>query len=73
MGLTKLKAMVVKVPNRSDWDLGDILAIARSEGKKLFKTKENVRVVWMCESPYGYVVIMGLGCNQEAGCKHGKE
>lgn len=68
MGL-KIKAMVVKTPNKSDVDVGDVLAIARSEGKKLFKTHENVRVVWMHESPYGYVVVITLGCSQEAGCK----
>jgi hypothetical protein len=62
------KALLVKPQNRPDWDLGDVLAIARSEGKKLFKTHENVRVVWICESPYGYVVIIE-GCNQLSGCK----
>jgi hypothetical protein len=65
----KVKALVVKVPNRSDWDLGDVLAIARSEGKKLFKTNENVRVVWIHETLYGHVVLICLGCNQNAGCK----
>ncbi|MEM2995865.1 MAG: hypothetical protein QXI91_07665 [Candidatus Bathyarchaeia archaeon] len=65
----KVKALIVKPPNRGDWDLGDVLAVARSEGKRLFKTHENVRVLWMCETPYGHVVIVGYGCNQEAGCK----
>lgn len=65
----RVKALVVKPPNRGDWDFGDILAVARSEGKKLFKTHENVRVVWVHETPYGYVVLVALGCNQEAGCK----
>lgn len=65
----KVKALIVKPPLRGDWDFGDILAVARSEGKKLFRTDENVRVVWINESPYGYVVIVALGCNQEAGCK----
>jgi len=63
--------MIIKAPKRSDWDIGDILAIARSEGKKLFKTRENVRVVWMHETPYGHVVIITLGCNQDPGCKGG--
>jgi hypothetical protein len=40
-GSLKVKALVVKPPNRSDWDMGDVLAVARSEGKKLFKTSEN--------------------------------
>lgn len=65
----KVKALIVKPSSRDDWDFGDVLAVARSEGKRLFKTDENVRVVWVSDSPYGYVVIVALGCNQEAGCK----
>jgi len=63
----RVKALVVKPPNRGDWDLGDVLAVARSEAKKLFKS-DDVRIVWMCESPYGFIVI---GCIQDAGCKRG--
>jgi hypothetical protein len=64
----KCKALIVKPADRGDWDLGDVLAIARSEGKRLFKTDENVRVVWVASSPYGYVVIVE-GCSQPAGGK----
>jgi hypothetical protein len=66
------KALIVKPQNRPDWDMGDVLAIARSEGKKLFKTHENVRVVWIGDSPHGYVVIVE-GCNQPSGCKEEEE
>ena len=62
------KALIVKPQNRPDWDMGDVLAVARSVGKKLFHTDENVRVVWVCESPYGSVVIIE-GCTQLPGCK----
>lgn len=62
------KALLIKPQNRPDWDIGDVLAIARSSGKKLFKTNENVRVIWTQESPYGYVVIIE-GCIQPSGCK----
>lgn len=65
------KALIVKPQDRSDWDMGDVLAVARSVGKKLFKTHENVRVVWVCESPYGYVVIIE-GCIHPSGCKMGE-
>jgi hypothetical protein len=65
------KALIVKPQNRPDWDMGDVLAVARSVGKKLFHTDENVRVVWVCESPYGYVVIVE-GCIQLSGCKRGE-
>lgn len=62
------KALIVKPQTRSDWDMGDVLAVARSVGKKLFKTNENIRVLWTCESPYGHVVIIE-GCIQPSGCK----
>ncbi len=62
------KALIVKPQQRPDSDLGDVLALARSLGKKLLKTDENVRVLWTCESPYGYVVIVE-GCIQPSGCK----
>ena len=61
------KALIVKPQPRSDGDLGDVLALARSIGKKLLKTDENVRVLWIRESPYGYVVIVE-GCSQLHGC-----
>jgi len=63
-----LKALLIKPEKRNDWDIGDVLAVARSIGKKLFRTDENVRVLWTCESPYGYVVIIE-GCTQPSGCK----
>ncbi len=69
--MTKVqKALIVKPQSRPDWDMGDVLAVARALGKKLFKTDKNVRVVWTCESPYGHVVIVE-GCNQPSGCKMG--
>jgi len=62
------KALIVKPQKRDDSDLGDVIALARSIGKQVLKTKENVRVLWTCESPYGYVVIVE-GCSQPSGCK----
>ena len=62
------KALIVRPEKRSDWDIGDVLALARSIGKKLLKTDENVRVLWNYESPYGHVVIIE-GCTQLPGCK----
>jgi len=66
------KALLVKPQARLDWDMGDVLAVARSVGKKLFKTRENVRVVWVHETVYGYVVIIENGCNHPSGCKMGE-
>jgi len=62
------KAVIVRPQDRPDWDIGDVLAVARSVGKKLFHTDENVRVVWVHETDYGYVVIIE-GCIQPSGCK----
>lgn len=62
-----LKALLVKPEKRPDADLADVVALARAIGKKVLKTTENVRVVWSCESPYGYVVIVE-GCSQPNGC-----
>lgn len=61
------KALIVKPQPRSDSDLGDVLALARAVGKKVLKTDENIRVLWVHESPYGYVVIVE-GCSQLHGC-----
>lgn len=69
----KMKALVVCPPERSDMDVGDILAIARAEGKKLFKTRENVQVIDLINRPYGWVAVIQLGCSQDAGCKRGDE
>jgi hypothetical protein len=62
------KALIVKPQDRPDWDMGDVLAVARSVGKKLFHTDENIRVLWVHETVYGYVVIIE-GCVQLPGCK----
>ena len=64
----KRKALLVKPADRGDWDMGDVLAVARSEGKRLLKTTENVRVIWAAHTPYGYVVIVEGG-SQPSGCK----
>jgi uncharacterized protein YxjI len=39
------KALVIRDDKGKFKDVGDVLAVARSEGKRLFKTKENVLVV----------------------------
>lgn len=36
-----------------DVDMGDILKIANSDGKRLFKTSENVRIIDLIQRPYG--------------------
>ena len=66
-----MKALVVRPPKRNDVDVGDILAIARAEGKRLFKTRENIQVIDLINRPYGWVVVIQFGCSQDAGCKRG--
>jgi hypothetical protein len=39
------KALVIRDDKGKFKDIGDVLAVARSEGKRLFKTKENISVV----------------------------
>jgi len=60
------KALVIK--GKFD-DLGDLLAVARVEGKKIFKTKDDVNVTRVFYDPEFYVVVVRLGCNQSSGCK----
>ena len=49
------KVFLVKPPiHKRDWDLGDVLAIARSQGKRLLGTKERVRVLELERRDYGY-------------------
>jgi hypothetical protein len=40
-----LKALVIRDDQHKFRDVGDVVAIARSEGKKLFHTDQNIRVI----------------------------
>jgi len=63
-----VKALVIRDDKHKFKDLGDVLAVARAEGKKLFKTHENVYVIrvffdWLV----GWTVIVSLsplGCTK---------
>ena len=59
------KVFLVKPPiHKRDWDLGDVLAIARSQGKRLLGTKERVRVLELERRSYGYVAfVVKAGCS----------
>jgi len=60
-----VKVFLVKPPlEKRDWDLGDILAIARAQGKKLLRTNERVRVLELERKRYGYVAfVVKAGCS----------
>lgn len=66
-----LKALVISDDAGRLKDLGDVLAIARSEGKKLFHTCENVGVVDLFKSFYAgktlYIVVVEF----KGGCSGG--
>lgn len=62
------KAILVKPKEKPGSDLGDVLKLGRDVGKKVLKTDEDPRVLWVHESPYGYVVIIE-GCTEPSGCK----
>ncbi len=73
------KALVIRDDKGKFKDVGDVLAVARAEGKKLFRTKENVYVLrvffdWVV----GWTVVVSLsplnaGCSNTAGVSGGKE
>jgi hypothetical protein len=65
------KALVIRDDKRKFKDVGDALAIARAEGKKLFKTHEGVLVVRMfydCE--VGWIAVVRYPLAVEAGCSN---
>ena len=42
-GCVERKALLVRV--KPNMDVGDVVQVARSEGKKLFRTSENIQVL----------------------------
>jgi len=61
------KALVIRDDKRKFKDLGDVLAVARAEGKKIFKTRENVSVVRMFfDVEVGWIAV--LRCPVKPGC-----
>jgi len=63
--MADVKVFLVKPPtHKRDWDLGDVLSIARSEGKKLLRTNDQVRVLELERKSYGYVaLVVKAGCS----------
>jgi hydrogenase maturation factor len=55
-----LKALVIRDDQHKFKDVGDVVAIARSEGRKLFHTEENIRVIRVFfESDIGWIAVIG--------------
>jgi hypothetical protein len=71
-----LKALVIQDDKKRIKELGDLIAIARSEGKKIFKTKADVQVleVFHAYTFTGYVVVVSyMGCTEPLAQEGEKE
>lgn len=73
------KSLVIRDDKDKFKDLGDVLAVARSQGKMLFRTKENVFVKRVSRDfELGWIAVVSLqplnvGCSNSAGCKLGEK
>jgi len=69
-----LRALVI-VSNDKTVDMGDILAIARSQAQKREHTHENVNVKSILYDPVtgSYVVLYEAGCSREADVSLGRK
>jgi hypothetical protein len=64
------KALVIKDDKGKFKDVGDVLAVARSEGKKLFKTHEGVLVVRVFfDGEVGWIAVVRYP-TANAGCSN---
>jgi hydrogenase maturation factor len=60
-----LKALVIRDCEGKLKDVGDVLAVARAEGKKIFKTRENVLVMRLFfERDIGWIAVVGCSGSQ---------
>jgi len=63
-----LKALVIYDDAHKFSDLGDVVAVARAEGQKLFRTSMRVNVIRIFECDNYYVVVVdSAGCSDAAG------
>jgi hypothetical protein len=73
------KALVIRDDKGKFKDVGDVLAIARAEGKKLFKTHENVSVVRLFfDAEVGWIAVVRFplavaGCSSSADVSGGEK
>jgi hypothetical protein len=73
------KALVIRDDKGKFKDVGDVLAVARTEGKKLFKTHENVLVVRILyDGEVGWIAVVRFpkadaGCSNAAGVSEGEK
>ena len=61
----RLKALVIRDDEGKFQDVGDVLAVARAEGKKIFKTNGNVLVMRLFfERDIGWIAVVGCSGSQ---------
>jgi len=66
------RSFVIRDNKHKFKDLGDVLAIARAEGKKLFKTDKNVYVIRVFfDQAVGWTVVVSLS-PMNADCSNTK-
>jgi len=51
-----LKALVVKMPFEKD--LGNVIQVARAEGKKIFRNADKIVVLDVIRRDYGWIVVV---------------
>jgi hypothetical protein len=62
----QLKALVIRDDKGKFRDVGDVLAVARVEGKKIYRTHGNIRVMRLFfERDIGWIVV--VGCSGSPG------
>ena len=55
------KALVIRDDNGKFKDVGDVVAIARAEGKKVFHTDQNVKVIRLFwDQEVGWIAVVRL-------------
>ncbi|MEM3697111.1 MAG: hypothetical protein QXQ94_06390 [Candidatus Bathyarchaeia archaeon] len=73
------KALIIRDDKEKFKDVGDVLAVARTEGKKLFKTHDNVLVVRVYyDGEVGWIAVVRYpkveaGCSNLAGVSGGEK
>jgi hypothetical protein len=54
--MSDLKALVVKMPFEKD--LGNVIQVARAEGRKIFHNAGKIEVLDLMRRDYGFVVVI---------------
>lgn len=55
------RVLVIRDDKGKDLDVGDIVAIARAEGKKMFHTDQNVKVIRVFfDQEVGWIAVVRL-------------